>query len=234
MSYPRPDEMATESRIKASQNEDRMIKSGVKTLASAGLAAVGAGAASRIAPFLSGIIPTDLALKGISKVAPKVGDFLQKGMAQGLTIQSGLDFLKENMGEQKQPEAESKENKAPDQRNIIEQYSPSIFAYIGDLIKGGSSPVQAAQKAKKFLDAKAKSIITQMEQDHKTPFESIVESIFGGGQMAQTMPNQQMPQPQPQAQQPQGQNQQAHSGVDPQLASAMQSIRKAMQNMMNK
>lgn len=226
MSYPRPDEMATESRIQASQDRDRMYKSGAKTLANTALAIGGAGIASKLTPFLSGIIPTDLALKGISKVAPKVGDFLQKGMAQGLTIQSGLDFIKENMGEKNQPETE--ENKAPDQRNIIEQYSPSIFGYIGDLIKRGSTPVQAAQKAKKFLDTKAKSIIRQIEKDHKTPFENIVESIFGGGQMAQKNPEaQQQTQPMQQEQMQQGQSPQNQNGTNwGQVAQQLQNILK--------
>lgn len=218
MSFPRPDELATDSRIQASQNEDRMIKSGAKTLAKTGLALAGAGIASRVAPFLSGVIPTDLALKGISKVAPKVGDFLQKGMAQGLTIQSGLDFLKQNMGTEK---AEAQEP-AKENRNIIKQYSPLLFKEIEQALKRGKTPFEAGQIARN-MNSSEEGAIKNMEKDHKAKFIDIVESVFGNGLTAQPQQNQQ-----PQAQQmQQGQLQQNQSGGNwGQVAEQLQNILK--------
>ena len=82
----RPDERAASSTIEREENSKRNIGRGIKTVASLGLAATGAGLSSRIIPFLSEHIPTDLAIKGISKVSPKVGEFLQKGMSKGLNV----------------------------------------------------------------------------------------------------------------------------------------------------
>ena len=218
-----PYQAASEQVQDQAKQPSRMVKSALGVAAS--LSAAGAVGA-RVLPFLSSFIPSDIAIKGISKVSPQLGNFIKGTVDKGYATEEVLNFVKNKISGE-----EEDKNKAPDQRNIIEQYSPSIFGYIGDLIKGGSTPVQAAQKAKKFLDAKAKSIITQMEQDHKTPFESIVESIFGGGQMAQKNPEAQQPeqiqqQAQPQQMQ-QGQPQQNQSGANwGQVAQQLQNILK--------
>lgn len=209
MSFPRSDELASESRIKRANERDSQYKSLAKTGASLALTA-GAGAAglsSKIAPFLSELLPMDLAFKGISKVAPKVGDFLKNGMAQGLTLESGLGFLKDNMG--------TKE-KAKDDRNIIEQYSPEIFQEIKRKLQGGIPLIEAAN-FDNYAFANYKPIIKKMEKDHKTSWLNIVKSVFGEGDMDQ--PQQQAPSQQnPNMQQ----NPQQAQGIDPAVMQIIQ------------
>jgi hypothetical protein len=139
-------------------------------------------------PFLNQYIPPGLAMKGINKVAPKLGSFLQKGHEMGLDVQEGLDFIKDKIGGDQKESAKKK-------GNIIEQYSPNIFQYMKELIGKGSSPIDAAAKARKFLDKKQQDIISKMEKDHKTDWSSIVQTVFGGQGMAPNQSEQQPNQP---------------------------------------
>jgi hypothetical protein len=173
----RSDEKVNESEAERDKNFRGNVKKGIGIAASVGAAAVGGPLAARVLPFLSEYIPAALAMKGINKISPKLGSFLQKGQEMGLDIKDGLDFIKEKM----EPKKPSKEG-----RNIIEQYAPHLHRYIYDMIKKGNTPVQAAIKAKKFLDKKDLDIIKQIEKDHKTDFSDIVTSIFGQGLENQT------------------------------------------------
>ena len=197
--YLRPDELATETSIKNSKRRNSDIESGLKTASSFAGASLTSQAASKILPFLSQYIPEDIAMKGINKVAPAIGKFLKSGIDQGLSLRSGLDYLKDEFGGQQQ----SKENK-----NIIQQYSPELHQFLDQEIKKGRSPTEAgaiAQSNKKFSD-----VIKKLSKDHKTDWSSIIQSVFGNGQTAQ--PNQQQPE----------QSQQQGQGLDPRVAQILQ------------
>lgn len=170
----RPDERAALAQIERSKSFDTSVKSGLKKAAGLGTLALGAGTglASKILPFLSEFIPPDLAIKGINKLSPKVGSFLKKGMSQGLDIKEGFNFLKENFSQKK----------APEQRNILQQYSPELHEFITGEIQKGHSPLEAGALAE--IQDKFKKSIKKMSEDHKAPFSSILESIFGSGENA--------------------------------------------------
>jgi hypothetical protein len=206
--YLRPDEMAAESEIERAKQRDFNLKRGVKTAVGLGTAAIGGlGLSSKVLPFLNKYITPELAMKGINKVAPKIGQFLETGIKQGLNLQDGLNFIKDNMQGQSQIEH------AKEQRNIIEQYSPELHQFMTQEIQKGRSPIEAAalaQNNKKFAD-----VIKKLSKTHKANWSAIVESIYGGGQMAQQPPQAQPIQQQPT--QPQGQ-QQGPSGDDALLA----------------
>lgn len=186
------------------EQPERLLRGAAGTTASlAGLGAV----ATRVLPFLNKYIPASIAMKGISKISPTLGKFIQGSVDQGHDQSDVLDFIKNKIS----PE-QSSEQQAPDQRNIIEQYSPTLYQFLKEKIESGKSPRAIAQNAKSqnfFRDA-----ISKMEKDHKTNFEDIVESIFGGGQMAQQPQNSQ-----PQQSQSPGSGQQA-------LMSILQQIQK--------
>ena len=195
-SYMRPDEEKTRSQIERSKAQDTTIKSGIKTAVGIGTSIAGAGMASRVAPFLNELIPTELALKGIRKISPKLGNFLDRGIEKGLDLKEGLQYIRDNLGSSK---------KAPDQRSIIEQYSPSLFGVLKNLIQTGRSPLEAGALVQ--LDKIFKKDIEDMEKDHKVPFSSIIEATFGSAQQPQSV---QGGQPQAQGQQQAGgQGQQA-------------------------
>ncbi len=228
--YLRPDEQASFSRIERSQKRDESLKKGAKTtfgLAST-LAVGGALAPSlapKILPFLSKYIPANLSVQGISKVSPVLGNFLKKGISMGLPVEAGLDFIKNQIISEEESKAASKPPK--ENRNIIEQYSPELHKFILEQVKSGRSPLEAGALA--FQDQKGgagfKKIIEKLVKDHKTPWASIIEAVYGSPNMAQPQqPTQAAPQPQgaqsPQQGQPQGQGQQA-------LMSILQKIQQA-------
>jgi hypothetical protein len=204
----RPDEIATESRLRKSRERDENLKKGlnvigkgVKTAANIGLATAGATIASRVLPFLSEHIPVDLAIRGISKVSPKLGDFLKKGMSQGLDARKGMEYIRENIEPKGKQEALGKSK--PNKRNVIEQYSDELHEFLDDLIKKGRSPLEAGALAQ--LNPKFKNIISKLEKDHKAPFSSILQAIYGQSRQ----PEQDQSKAALQGQQQPGQGQQA-------------------------
>ncbi len=204
----RSDEAANEAQINRDKNYRGNIKKAAATVATtAGTAAtIGTGLASKVMPFLNKYIPTALAIKGINKVSPQLGSFLKKGQDMGLNVEEGMNFIKDKLGSSGQG---TKEN-----RNIIEQYSPELHQFIKERIGKGDTPITAglaARTSKKFDDA-----ITKLTKDHKSPWSSIIESVFGNGQTAQ-----QQPQSQPSQQQP-AQNQ--SSGNWDQIAQTLQNV----------
>lgn len=256
----RPDERATQSDIERSKRQTDTFKSGLSTAANIATTVAGAGLAakgisslsSKIMPFLNEYIPTELAIKGISKVSPEIGAMLNKGMSQGLGIEEGIEFLKNQLSGVKK----ESEEKPPENMNIIQKYSDNLHQYISGLIKNGTPPLQAAAKAKKFLDKSQLDIINKIEKDYKTDFGDIVESIFGKGDMAQkpsptemmeskmakfSQPREQNQQSQPmQTQQPQERQPFQGPGINQQLNTkqsnpqALQQLKQAMQDLSNK
>ena len=181
-SYLRPDEKATQSEIRKAQTRTGEVRSGIQQVSSLGATAFGGKVLSKVLPFLSEYIPEDLAYKGINKIMPALGGFLKNGMNQGLSLKSGLDFLKNQISQQS-PE-QSQQSPAKQNKNIIEQYSPNLHQYLLDLIKSGNTPIQAAVKARKFLKDKDQEVIDKLEKDHKSSWSDIVQSVFGSGGQA--------------------------------------------------
>lgn len=192
MNTLRPDEIASHSRIEKTKQEDRNLKTGAKTLAGI----TGAGLGSRIAPFLSELIPIDLAIKGINKISPKLGEALNEGMKKGLNIKDGLNFVRENLMGQSEKKEPPKEN-----RNIIEQYSPELFQFLNGEIQNGRAPLEAGALAQSL--GKFSKEIKSLEKDHRSPFSAILQTVFGEGEGMQARQAPQQPQqgqPQPQGQ----------------------------------
>lgn len=177
MNHLRPDEQASRAEIERHKSKNQMIKKGLSLVGSAAAGAVGAGVSSRIVPFLSEYVPVDLALKGISKVSPKMGDFLKRGMEKGLNLKDGMEYLKSRL----QPDEEQAE--AKEERNIIEQYSPELHQFMDQEIKSGRRPIEAGALAQN--DKRFDKIIKKLSEDHKTPWSNILESVYGASDMAQ-------------------------------------------------
>jgi hypothetical protein len=178
-----PYQEASQELKKQSTKPGSLLKQGA---AIAGGITSGASILGRIAPLLSSYIPQDLAIKGLNKVDSRLGKFIEGAMESGKTFDEVKNFMGEKVNEGQQS--------AKEDRNIIQQYAPHLYQYISDLIKNGASPIQAAAKARKFLDKKDQKIIDKMEKDHKTDWSSIVESVFGKGNMAQQNMESQQPQ----------------------------------------
>lgn len=205
----RPEERAAQAEIERSKKFDKSLKTGFKTAIGIGTTIAGGGLSSRLLPFLSEHIPTELALKGINKISPNVGQFLKKGMSQGLDVKDGLDFLKEKLSKQQ-------EQPAKGDTNIIRQYSDKLDEFLNKEIQQGRQPLEAGALAQ--LQPQFKKIIDKMVKDHKTPFSSILETVFGSAQ-----------QPQQAQQQPQQQMQQAQQGPQNNDQAIMAALQKILQ-----
>ncbi len=111
-SYLRPDERASQHEIEKANKRDQALGKGAKSALSIATTVAGFGAASKILPFLSEHIPVDMAIKGISKLSPKIGNFLKRGMSSGLDVKEGLDYLRDKLNPKKEePEIEPEEVK---------------------------------------------------------------------------------------------------------------------------
>jgi hypothetical protein len=222
-SFLRPDEQATEAEIDRAQSRDRNIKTGIKTAGAIAAGGLSSAAIAKVSPFLSKFIPADLAMKGINKVFPKLGDFLKQGQKMGLDIGEGLDYRKENF----LPKKEEKK------RNVIEQYSPELHQFIDQAIKKGENYLKAGSKAIK--DPKFSKIIKKLEKDHGLGWWEIMESIYGEPRQEQQQPQQAQPmaQPQQQAQMqqqaPQAQGQPAPQGQPGQPGQGQQALMAILQ-----
>ena len=184
----RSDEAANQAEIGRDQRFRGNVGKATTAAASLGTAAVAGPLVAKVIPFLNQYIPTELAMKGINKVSPRLGEFLQKGREMGLDVEEGLNFIKEKIG------GNSREPAKQD-KNIIQQESPELHTFIDQEIRNGRKPIEAgaiAQSDKRFSD-----VIKKLMKAHKTPWSSIVESIYGAGEMAQ--PSQQKSQTQQQA-----------------------------------
>ncbi len=173
----RPDEKAVESEIERDQQVRSTLGKAAKTAASAGTAvALGpGGVGARVLPFLNKLIPAELAMKGLSKVSPKIANFLKRGQSLGLNVEEGIQYLRDSI----KPN-EEKPEKPKDNRNIIEQYSPELHQFISQEVSGGRTPIEAAAVAQN--DKRFSEVIKKLSKDHNTPWSSIIDSIYGTGQ----------------------------------------------------
>lgn len=176
-----------------------------KKLGSAALSGLGfAGGQQiigRVLPLLSKFIPPDLATKGLSKVDPRFGQFIDKVMKSGKSFDEIREFLGDKFGGDEQPPPPPQQ-----QRNIVEQYSPELHQFLLGEIEKGRSPIQAGALAELESTGKKgfKKIIDKITKQHKAPWSAILETVYGKGDQKQNTSNTQQPQDQEQ--------------IDPQLA----------------
>lgn len=214
-----PYQQATEEQMKHQRLPGKV--------AAVGASVAGGYAARKILPFLSKFISSDMEVKGLNKVEPRLGGAVQHALDLGYSQEEINEYAKSNLGLEEESKNKQESTPAKQNRNIIEQYAPDLHNFITDLIKKGKSPIEAAAMA--TLDQTGrksfKKHIEKLTKDHKTPWSAIVESIYGSAQQPQINPqdaqkNAQMgqPVPSPQQQQPA----QSNGGLDPAVAQILQ------------
>lgn len=166
----RPDEIANRAEIE----RDERFRSNISSALGTGMTAAGGVAMARVLPFLSQYVPVDLAVKGISKVSPTLGDFLKRGQSMGLKVEEGLQYIKDSMSPKQGAEPPK------DNRNLVEQYSPELHQFIMDQMQKGRSALEAGALA--TLETSGgkgfKKVIDQITKDHKSPWASILQSVY--------------------------------------------------------
>lgn len=174
--------------------------------AAGGAAKLAYNATSKFIPAVSALInenvPEKFSKAGLSKISPTLGKFIQASLDSGYTYDDTRQFLGDKI-------KQTQQNSGSQQKNIIEQHSPDLHQFILEQIQSGKSPLEAGALA--TLDKKGgpkfKSIIEKITKQHKSPWASILETVYGGqqGQSQQSQQEQEPAQQQAQGQaQPQG------------------------------
>lgn len=154
---------------------------------SAGAAGLGGMALGKVMPFLNKYIPQDIAIKGLSKVDPRFGKFINKAMEAGKSFDEVKEFIQEKI-------SSSERDKEDSQQNIISKHSPNLFAFLQQEIGKGRSAEEAAALARLPANGFAKDIDT-IEKNAKSRWSDIISSIFGGEGQQMAQGGQEMGQP---------------------------------------
>lgn len=158
----------------ATEESLRQSAAPFKSAAYLGGAVLGSGAIlGRIAPLLSKFVPWQTAAKGLSKVDNRLGKFISSAEKMGYSADEIRNFMGEKI----------EEKKGSNDKNIIKQYSPELHEYIAKEIGKGRSPLEAGALAS--TQDSFKKIIKKLSEDHKAPFASIIETVYGTSQKPQ-------------------------------------------------
>ncbi|HEY3526807.1 MAG TPA: hypothetical protein VGK47_11455 [Nitrososphaeraceae archaeon] len=186
----------------------------------------GGGIASKVLqkalPFLSSFISPEEAMKGLSKLDPRLKDFIGTAMENGKPFEEVKDFIS-NKIDQAIP-------KQSDKRERLDKTYGNFFqGVVKKLIDQGLSPAQAAVRVKSSTSSN-KAFIKSMEEGYGMDLVDIIDSIFGSNSQAlpevpaqQTAPESQaalQSQAPMQQQQAPGQGQQALMGILQKIAQA--------------
>jgi len=185
----------------------------------------GGGIASKVLqkaiPFLSSFISPEEAMKGLSKLDPRLKSFIGTAMENGKPFEEVRDFISDKI-DQAIPKQSDKREK------LDKTYSNFFEGVVKRYINEGLSPAQAAVKIKNTSSNKA--FIKSMEQGYGMDLVDIIDSVFGSKAMA--LPEQEAQQTAPesqaalqkqapmQQQQAPGQGQQALMGILQKIAQA--------------
>lgn len=171
-----PYQQASRELQKRNQQDTRVVgglAAGAAAIIPAAAKLAGSAAiASRVMPLLNNYIPQSLAIKGLSKINPTLGKFVETAIDQGHSFEEAKDFIKNKISPEEEPE-----KKAEEERNIIQQYSPELHQFIDQEIKSGRDPLQAGALAQH--DKRFSSAISKLTKDHKAPWSSILEFVYG-------------------------------------------------------
>lgn len=194
-----PYEKTSEEMKRQSEGPKRFAKTAGSLAATTAGAATFAPVLARAAPLLSKYVPENLAIKGLGAISPGFGKFVKDGLDKGF----GFDELKDFIGNQI---TESQKAVVKDEKNLIQKESPELHQFIDEQIKKGRKPLEAGALAGLVGFQKT---IDKLTKEHKTPWSSIVESVYGG----QVQPQQQPEQLQQMQQQQGGPGQQALADI---------------------
>lgn len=199
----------------AAETTRRSGEGSISALKYAGTAALGAAGAkaassiiSRVAPLLSQYIPQEFAKKGLSKVDPRFGKFIDKAEDEGFDFDEIRDFI----GEKIEKSAKQKlENKSSSQPNLIGQASPELQSFIEQQIQAGKAPDHAAALA--MPRAEFSDIVRKIEKQSGKRFTALVRDLYDGKAIEQ---------PESKAASQGQQPQQPQQGLDPGVAQILQ------------
>jgi hypothetical protein len=173
-----PYQRATEEVKRQGELPLKLAKQGVTVASSVAAPLAAAGAATKVLALTNRFVPQDLAIKGLSKIDPRYGNFINKAISAGKSFDEVREFISGKA------EEGLSSTQAANSRNVIEQYSPELHQFISSEIQKGKSPLEAGALAQ--LQDPFKKIIKKLSEDHKTPFSSILQTAYPGTEKAQS------------------------------------------------
>jgi len=219
-----PYQAATEEIRRQSQAPTKALKTAG---AIAGSLAGGSAIAGRILPLISKFVPGEIMRKGLSKIDPRIGKFIDGALNNGYSI----DDVRSFMGEKFSPKSEETPQESTQPQNnqaTLQDFDnnyPMLSKALQATIQAGKTPQEAAIILKKStaLGRQVKDLESQIGKR----FEDYVIELMGN--------NQQEMNSEPGAiqntQEAPIQNQQQNQGVDPQLLQLVQGIRNSMKGL---
>src|SRR5271157_1285197 len=143
----------------------------------------GSSLLNRVLPLLSAHIPEEIAKKGLAKVDPHLGKFIESASSLGHDFYEIRDFIRAKAAEEQEQEPQGK--KGAQGGNVVKQYSPELHNFITQEMKKGRSPLEAGALASQKDNFK--QVIKKIIKDHKTSFADLIEMIYGGTQPTSDM-----------------------------------------------
>jgi len=207
----------------ASEEINRQAGSPIRALKTAGSLIGGTAIAGKIIPFLSRHIPGELMRKGLSKIEPRLGKFVEGALNNGYSIDDVRNFIGEKFSPK---EEQTKKSQSPLQD--FEKNYPDLAQAYQNQINKGIDP-QAAAAILKNSNQLSKRV-NELEKAIGKNFVDYILEIYGNSQ-SQGQQQQAQPQSQSPMQQVQNPQQAQNQGVNPQLMQIMNGIRSAMQNL---
>lgn len=214
-----PHQKAAESLRSGEEYPLHLFKQAGLTAIGGGAAAVGSKAVNKLIPAIGSLInsyiPENLSIKGLSKIDPRFGKFIEGAMKEGYSYDDIRSFLGDKI--EKTQEIEKIQS---DPLKFFETNYPNIAGALARTMQNGQSPEAAAAILKSSTPFSKD--IKKIEKESGKNFVDYVLELFGNrGQETQ---QQQMQQPE-ENQQVQEQPQQS-GGVDAQLMAALDKILK--------
>jgi hypothetical protein len=178
----------------ASEEINRQAKAPLRALKTAGSLIGGATIAGRIVPFLSKHIPGELMRKGISKIEPRLGKFIEGALNNGYDLDNVRSFISDKFSpkEEKQQSEQNQENPIVKQAKDFETNYPDIIQALTGHINNGRSPQEAAAILKTSTPFSQK--IKKIEKETGKNFVDFILEMMGGNQSSQMQQPQQMQQ----------------------------------------
>src|ERR1700690_485875 len=184
---------------KAAENIRRSGEKPIELAKNLGIAAVSGGAAKigssiagsiapKIGALISPYVPEDLSIKGLTKLDPRLGKFIQGVMNEGADYDEIRSYLGDKIKKTENNKIEKKKT------NIIQKYSPELHQFLEQEIRSGRKPIEAAAIAQN--DKRFSSIISKITKENNTPWSSIIDSVFGQS-IPESTPSQTPPNNQP-------------------------------------
>lgn len=132
----------------------------------------GAALAGRVLPFLNKFIPNDLAIKGLRKVDPRLGKFIDTALKNGGTFDEAKEFIR-NKIEEDDVVQDAKND------NVIWKFSKKLAKFIDDAVGVGHT-IDEVEGMARAPGNKFKKDIENIEKSMGLPFKDIIRLIHGG------------------------------------------------------